>query len=115
MAIKSDVPSGIVFTDTDFSFLFTIYQSDNTTAQNITGWAISFVIAATKGGTAVFTKTVGSGITITNGSSGQATVVVTDTDLNLSEAIYFGSLKRTDEGSEGVLWTGSIPIEKATP
>ena len=81
-------------------------------AVDITGWAISFSMKRRKGGDIVLSKTVGSGITITDGPNGRADIVLTDDDTNkLVVGEYDYDVKRTDPGSEAVVTTGTLTIK----
>lgn len=88
----------------------TIYQSDGITPQNITNWSISFVLHVVGDSTAsYFTKTVGSGITITNPTQGILQVQINSTDLPPSgEYEYY--IARTDSGNYRVLTRGMFTI-----
>lgn len=68
---------------------------------DISGWAVSAILRAYKGGTALATKTVGSGITSTY-SSGTQTWVITfsDDDLDIAPGGYVWDFRRTDAGAE---------------
>lgn len=81
-------------------------------AVDITGWAISFSMQRRTPGSIVLSKTVGSGITITDGPNGRADVVLSDDDTNaLIPGDYDYDLKRTDSDSEAVLTTGTLTIK----
>lgn len=105
------------FTGEDKSLVFTIYQSNETTAQDITGWALSYRLKrspADADGDAVLTKTTGSGIALTTPLSGICTVTIEDTDTDsLDPRTYFHELKRTNAGNETVLTTGSVLLQQA--
>lgn len=99
------------FLGEDKTLTFTIYQSNGVTAQDITGWAISWMLkkdATDDDVNAKITKTVGSGITLTTPLSGICTVTVADTDTaSLRPGLYQHELKRTDDGFETVLAYGT--------
>lgn len=86
----------------------TIYESDGTTPQDITGWALLFSFH--KYGdpdTVFFEKTTGDGIEITNADEGvcQVTVESDDTeDLYPNQYGYY--ISRTDTGDNAVLTSG---------
>lgn len=121
-----------IFLDTDFTKAWKVadYDADATgaTAKDITGWAITLEIrrAPSTPGTALLTKTVGSGLTISgtfNSVLATSTQVVTWTnaDTDLTTTIFGAnggrfhySLKRTDAGFETILAYGAIVIERAT-
>lgn len=100
MAIQSTIGQlpNPVFAGEDVVITFTITSTD------ITGWALSFVAGAV-------TKTVGSGITITDGANGVCTV-----DLAAADTTALGAgdtsfkLRRTDSGSNTVLSFGTLRI-----
>lgn len=105
------------FTGEDKSLVFTIYQSDETTAQDITGWTLSYRLKrspADLDADAVLTKTTSSGIALTTPGSGVCTVTIEDTDTDsLSPSTYFHELKRTNAGNETVLTKGSVLLQQA--
>lgn len=105
------------------------YDTDSTgaTAKNITGWAITFEIRrAASTSTALLTKTVGSGLTISGSfnsvlatSTQVVTLALADTDLTTATFGSLGgrfmySLKRTDDTFETILAYGPIVLERAT-
>jgi hypothetical protein len=101
----------------DKSLIFTIYQSNGTTAQDITGWSLEWVLKADYDtSTALLTKTTGgSGIALTTPVSGICTVTVddTDTDSILPGRSYVHVLKRTDSGNESILTYGTVAFKKS--
>lgn len=118
MAIRDDITKDDdLYTGEDKTFTFTVYQSDGTTAQNITGWALSYRwkrSLSDPDSDAVLTKTTSSGITLTTPASGLCTVTIADTDTDSLEArTYYHELKRTDAGSETILTTGSVLLQQA--
>lgn len=118
MAIRDDITKDDDFyTGEDKTLTITVYQSDGTTAQNITGWSLSYRwkrSLSDADSEAVLTKTTSSGITLTTPGSGICTVTIADTDTDSLEArTYYHELKRTDAGSETVLTTGSVLLQRA--
>lgn len=118
MAIRDDIENGDDFyTGEDKTLTFTIYQSDGTTAQNITGWSLSYTWKkhlSDPDSAAVLTKTTSSGIALTTPVSGICTVTIADTDTDaLTARTYVHELKRTDAGSETVLTTGTVVLQQA--
>jgi hypothetical protein len=108
------------FTGEDKALVFTIYQSDEVTAQNITGWTLSWMVKAARtdeDSAALLTKTTASGITLTTPLSGICTVTITDDDLNDSDleagTTYHHELKRTNDGFETVLAYGTFLLNQA--
>jgi hypothetical protein len=84
-------------------------------AQNITGWALSWVLKRKQShSSAKVTKTTGSGITITTGSAGEATIELTDDDTDgLEHGLYYHELKRTDAGEESILIHGTFLLQRS--
>jgi len=67
-------------------------------AQDITGWTLSAIVRAYNGGTALVTKTVGSGIELTTPATGIFTVTFSASDLNLTPGAYVWEVTRTNSG-----------------
>lgn len=107
------------FTGEDKRILFTIYQADETTPQDISGWVLSWMVKRRKTDAdddAIITKTTsGGGIALTTPVSGVCTVTLTDTDIESirGEYLYFHELKRTDAGFETVLSYGQFMLNQA--
>ena len=88
--------------------------------RDITGWAVTFTVKDGLGGTAVLTKTVGSGITLTDPGQGVVTVALDKADtsaLTVSSALpagkgYVWDVKRTDPGHNLVLARGQLILEQ---
>lgn len=117
MAIDRDITAtDDWFTGEDKQLSLTVYQGATTTPQEITGWAISFMIkrdARDADASAKVTKTVGSGIVLTTPASGLMTITVTDTDTSLLKAgNYAYEVKRTDDGSKTVLTRGTLTLRQ---
>ena len=101
----------------DKTLRFTIYQSDGTTVQNITGMAVEFVIREhDESPVALLTKTTGGGtIVLTTPTSGILDVTLLDTDTETwKPKVYRYALRRTDAGSETVWAYGDIPFAPAS-
>lgn len=82
------------------------------TATNITGWLLAFSVATGYGATPLFTKTVGGGITITDGPTGVFDVAIADTDTDgLASGGYVWEAKRIDAGQETVLAYGQLELK----
>lgn len=102
------------FTDLNFIFLGTDnilkFEPDPDEAvQDITGWILVFNVkdASKRSSTALITKTVGSGITITNGPAGLYQVSLTANDLdNLSPMKYYWEVSRDDVNNQYVMAYG---------
>lgn len=105
--------------DQDLSLRFTMDE-----VTSIASWAVTFSVKLRSAtgtlGSALVTKTVGSGVTLTDTTNGIITVTLADTDtssLTLTEALsagerYVWDLKRTDAGSEVVLARGDLVLEQ---
>jgi len=82
------------------------------TGQIITGWALIFAVAPKYQDTAVITKSIGSGITITDGAHGIFQVALSDDDTkDLRTGGYVWDVKRNDAGQEAVLSRGEFVIK----
>lgn len=118
MAIQSNITaSDEWYTGEDKQLVFTIYQSDGTTAQDVTGWALSWRLkkrATDADSASILTKTTVSGIALTTPASGIVTVTVDDTDTDsLAPQTYYHELKRTTAGNETVLAYGTALLKQA--
>jgi hypothetical protein len=104
---------------------FDVYTTPaHTTTQNMTGYALKFVIRRTVNGrpdqTAtglVFSATTASGISIGDGAGtgSRATVTITDADITswTPGRNYRGALWRTDDGSDTPIWDGPVVLLEA--
>ncbi len=89
----------------------TITDQPAGTPVNITGWSIQFTLRQQPSldSAPLVTKTVGSGVTITNASAGIFTVQLAAADTaGLAEGTYYYYIQRTDSGSATVLTAGQI-------
>lgn len=110
-----------VFLGEDKQLQFTIYTDATLAAcQDVSGFTLSWSLAARPGATVALAKTLGSGISVTgtfNASPPVNTqrIVITLADTD-TDAIAFGTwyheLKRTDAGLEAVLAQGTIYFHK---
>jgi hypothetical protein len=114
------------FTGEDKTLSFEIFSSDGVSMEDVSGWALEWVLRKTvtgkapykAQGAAVVTKTTASGITITGTwDSVRATntqrveVSIADTDTeSLAGGRYVQSLKRTDADNEAVLSHGTVEV-----
>jgi len=85
------------------------------TYQDMTGWAMQFVIRRTSDDALVFSTTtisIGDGL----GTGSRATVTIADTDIVGWPAGtgYYASLWRTDNGSDTPVWTGPVTLIKTS-
>ena len=80
---------------------------------DITGWALVFNLKKRLTGKVVLTKSIGSGITITDGTAGRADVTLTDEDtLILVPGEYVFDVKRDDAGAEAILTVGTLTVKE---
>jgi hypothetical protein len=89
----------------------TIYESETSaTPDVITGWALEATFAPTNTGTtdSDLTKTVGSGITITDGANGVCTITLTAANTLEMDGEYEWALWVIDSGAEAPLSTGTL-------
>lgn len=104
------------FIGEDKTLPVTIYQANKRTIQNITGWGLSWMLKGSltdADADAVLTKTTTNGITLSAPSSGVCTIAIADTDTDsLDPATYVHELKRTDAGSETVLFQGRCVLKR---
>ncbi len=81
--------------------------------QDITGWAIEWVLREGPAGAEQFTKTVGSGITLTTPTEGVLSVAIADSDtLALDPKTYYYTLRRTDDANEVALAYGDAVLRQ---
>lgn len=116
---RSDIDqSARIFVGEDRSPYWDVTQSDDTTAQTMTGWALTFEVLDKRAGTVQLTKTTGAGeITIGNGSGtdDRATVTLTDADTEaLGAGKFYYQLRRTDAANETQIAYGDLIILAAT-
>jgi hypothetical protein len=108
VAIRQDITADDgVFTATDMPLVFTVIDETTTAAKDITGWTLSFKLAATQTGVAVLTKSA----TLTTPASGICQVPLTAADLTGAVGVYFYSLTRTDVNNVQVLAYGTMVIQ----
>lgn len=102
------------FIGVDKTLRYYAYQSDGTTPQNMTGWALTWELYDKPGGTVQLSKTTGDDVTIGdgNGTGDLASVAVADDDTEGMQAgTYYHVLRRTDAGSEDVLSYGPAALK----
>ena len=116
-AVKSDITIDMAwFKGEDRIINIDVNQSDGSTAQDMTGWNLTWELklkASDLAAAAKITKTVGSGITIDDGdgTNDRAAIVLDDDDTEtLDPGIYYHQLRRTDAGNEIVLAYGEAHL-----
>jgi hypothetical protein len=98
------------FIGEDKTLEFTVLEADGS-AQDLSGWAIEWVLRREPGGSALVTKEVGSGITVSTPASGVLQVAVADVDTDpLPAGRYWHALRRADSGTEAVLAYGQVAL-----
>ncbi len=90
----------------------TVFDEDNGGNKNIANATIKWVLYNEETDTTTLTKTLGSGITITNGLFGQFTVAITPANtVSLTPGVYYHEVEVTDEtGNVSTVLTGHITI-----
>lgn len=110
-----------LFIGTDYSYSFAVLNADETEAEDVSTWALSWMLktdANLADSAASLTKTTVSGIAISGvynatpaSNTQRAVVTIADTDTtSLIAGNYAWELKRTDAGSETVLAYGTITL-----
>ncbi len=115
MAIRFNIEfSDEFFIGEDRSVVIDVKQSDESTPQTLTGWALAYEIKASPGEAALISKTTGGGeIAFSNGSgtNDRATITIDDDDTEaLEPGKYYHQLRRTDAGSEQLLSFGDVVL-----
>jgi hypothetical protein len=115
MAIKDDISRDDEwFAGEQKDLVFTIYQTDDTTVQDISGWGLSWMLkrqARDTDASAVLHKTTATGgIVLTTPMTGVCTVTVNDDDTDGRAGTYYHELKRVDPGAEAILSYGRAVI-----
>ncbi len=115
MSVESDIHAADAwFIGEDKILRFAVVDA-NAAAVNITGWELGWVLRESAADSdSLASKSVGAGITITDGPGGICEVAITDADTdNLDPGTYVYALRRTDEGSEQVLAYGDAVLRQA--
>lgn len=83
------------------------------TAINLTGATpIQYGISQTEGGARILTKTLGSGITITDAANGVLEIVITAADLAGKEGEFHHELSITESsGNKSCAFTGKLTVK----
>lgn len=111
------------FIGEDKTLPFEIYTSDEATIQDVSGWAMTWVlrrigesnaivITKTTGGSTITITGVFNAVPTTNTQRTNVLILDTDTD-NLQPGTYEHALKRTTSGSETILSYGTVELKKA--
>ena len=100
------------------SVLIDVVQSDGTTPQTMTGWALAWELKDSKDGTVLITKTTADGISIGNGlgTGDRATVTVESDDyanVPSGGGLLYHQLYRTDVDSEALLSFGDVWLRES--
>ena len=114
MAIRFNIlASDEFFIGTDQTIQIDVKQSDESTAQTMTGWALAWDLKPSPNEAVSISKTTVSGITIGDGAGtdDRATITIDDEDTEaISPGVYYHQLRRTDAGSERILSFGDVTI-----
>lgn len=120
MALKMDIlASDRWFTNADYQINFQIFQDDEVTPQDISGWTFSWVVKKRKtdvDASALLAKASGGdGIEITSAATGIGRVEIDAADTaDLRGATYWHELKRTGTGVGTVNIQGLAVLQKST-
>ena len=113
MAIRFDIGKDeFFFIGEDTVITIDVVADDGVTPQNMAGWSLAWELKplpSTAVASANISKTVGSGITIGDGSAtdDRATITIDDDDTEgLDAGVYYHQLRRTDAGAEVILTVG---------
>jgi hypothetical protein len=93
--------------------IVTIYESESSaTLEDVTGWELEATFAPTNTGVidSDLTKTVGAGVTITDGPNGVVRVVLPAAETNEMDGKWEWSLWVIDEGLEAPLSVGTLTM-----
>lgn len=109
MAIRSDIgvdpfEAEVLFSGEDRTVRFIVLDADGA-AQNVTGWAMSFVVGSW------LTLTTGAGVTLTTPASGIVDVSLSAANLAMlsGKSLHY-KLRRTDAGSNTVMAYGTLSV-----
>ena len=114
--------SDFYFLGEDKTLAFTVYDPDATeaeiqaqtaTPQDITGWTLEFTVRRDPESFVVtFTKTTDDDVSIIDGGLGQVDVYIHAGDTsNLSEGVYYYTLRRADTGFHNDLAHGELVLQ----
>lgn len=111
MAVTSNLS---MYQGEDKVFSIIIYQGDNTTPQDITGWSLAFYVHPYKDpGSPYFTLTtgMGGGIAVVSAAAGTITVTVpraNTVDMLINQYGYY--ISRIDTGHDTVTTVGLLTL-----
>jgi hypothetical protein len=108
MATKVDIfAEDGFFRGTNYTIRFAVKDATGA-PQDISGWSLSYTLRKrVKDTTALITKTVGSGVTITDALAGEGQVAFAPADTaSLKAGFYTHQLDRTDAGQAGSVIPG---------
>jgi hypothetical protein len=87
-----------------------VFTEAETPAASVSGWAVRFRLRG-RAETVLIEKTLGGGVTCTDGTAGVWEVEITEDDTEgLAEGIYDWSFWRTDNGSESPKAYGTCEV-----
>lgn len=92
-----------------------VKQSDGTTPQTMTGWALTWELREGRTGAVRLSKTTAAGVVIMNGAgtNDRARISIAKADtVGLAPRVYHHELRRTDAGSSLVLCFGDAHLLK---
>lgn len=115
MAVESPIEAkDSWFTGEDKVLRFTVY-GEGEVVENVTGWTFEWKLYKRReSATALVTKTVGAGVTVTNGPGGQVSIVVAAADTAaLVDGSYAYVFRRTNAGASQVLAYGGVALRSA--
>jgi hypothetical protein len=108
VAIRQDITADDgVFTATDMPLVFTVIDEDTGAAKDITGWTLSFKLAATQTGAAIVTSTPA----LTTPASGICTVTLTAANLTQTAGVYWYAMTRTDTAQVRTIVYGTFMLQ----
>lgn len=117
MAIRFNITkSDEFFIGEDRTIAIDVKQSDESSAQTMTGWALTWELKPSPGEAVSISKTTSAGISIGNGAGtdDRATITIADDDTEaLEPGIYYHQLRRTDAGSEQLLSFGDVTLRES--
>jgi hypothetical protein len=117
MSIRFDITKeNEFFIGEDRTINIDVKQSDESTAQTMTGWSLTWELKPSPGEAFSIQKTTSDGITIGNGvgTDDRASITIGDGDTEAIEpGVYYHQLRRTDAGSEQLLSFGDVTLRES--